>query len=105
MEPIYHTHKNAEVVLIDHSPGEDRHLRLAQWANSKAIIVCHDAQPKPNAGDYRYETVVHLFKYVVRYQPQKTEIDWPTGAMACSNEHDLTKWIGKEFDGICITSY
>ncbi len=78
---------------------EDRKFRAEQYANTKAIVICHDAQPKPNAGDYQFETIYPLFKYKIRLQPSfnKETNDFPTGAIAMSNEFDVTAWEGLEF--------
>ena len=87
------------MVLIDHSPGEDRKFRAEQFKDIKGVVICHDAQPKPNAGDYQFETIYHLFKYAIRIQPpfNSGANDYPTGAIALSNTIDVTKWDGKTF--------
>lgn len=102
---VYKENPLASIVLIDHVPGEDRRFRALQYVNSNAIIVCHDGQPKPNAGDYRFEEIYNKFKYKVRYQPDFNPVsrDWPTGAIALSNHRDITQWCGLEFLGITIT--
>lgn len=95
----YENNKEASVVLIDHSPGEDRKFRALQYADSNAIVICHDAQPKPNAGDYQFETIFPSFKYKVRLQPAFDSVnnDYPTGAIAMSNYFDVTVWEGLKF--------
>lgn len=96
---VYENNKNASVVLIDHNPGEDRKFRADQFSQSNAIVICHDAQPQPNAGDYQFETIFHKFKYRIRLQPDFNHEtnDYPTGAIAMSNSFDVTSWEGLKF--------
>jgi hypothetical protein len=96
---------SCSVILIDHSPGELRKETCRMFADTNAILVLHDAQPKPNAGDYQFETIYPLFKYKVRFQPafDKTNNDYPAGAVALSNKYDMSDWIGLEFLGTKIT--
>jgi len=96
---VYENNTTASVILIDHTPGEDRKFRAVQYKDEKCIIICHDAQPKPNAGDYQFETIFKYFKYSIRLQPPfniQTN-DYPTGAIALSNHYDLSKWDGLVF--------
>ena len=80
-------HPNAEIVFIDHAPGEDRKQMILDFKDTKGIIVCHDTEP---AADYGYQMRQHfkLFRYVIEV---KTPGAWAT---AMSNEIDITKWAG-----------
>jgi hypothetical protein len=92
--------EDCSVILIDHSPGHLRKETCRMFADTNAILVLHDAQPKPNAGDYQFETIYPLFKYKVRFQPPYDSLngDYPAGAVALSNHIDITKWIGTELN-------
>ena len=83
-------HQSANVVFIDHAPGERRKFDIVNFKDTKGILVCHDTEPP---ADYGYEMRQHfsLFKYKVEVE---TDGAWAT---ALSNEYDLTKWIGKQY--------
>lgn len=49
------------VILIDHAPGERRHIDIAHLKDKFDYIVIHDSEPV-GAGDYQYENIWHLFK-------------------------------------------
>jgi len=78
------------VILIDHAPGERRVVDIELLKDNFEIIVIHDTEPI-GAGDYKYETIWHLFKYRVDV---KTDGAWAT---AVSNTIDVSKWAGKEY--------
>lgn len=83
-------HQDAEVIFIDHAPGERRKEDILNFQRTKGILVCHDTEP---AADHGYQMRQHfgLFKYKVEVQ---TSGAWAT---ALSNEIDITKWDGLEF--------
>lgn len=94
-----HKFKDADVIFIDHAPGERRKEDILNFKNTKGIIVCHDTEL--GQADHGYQMRQHfpLFKYVVEV---KTNGAWAT---ALSNEYDLTKWIGTEFGAYKITEF
>lgn len=78
------------VVLVDHSPGEDRKLAL-QRLTSVDIIVIHDSEPIGwNASDYQVRPLFRNFKYVKDHIPEEKGAPWTS---ALSNEIDVTKWV------------
>ena len=83
-------HPDAEVIFIDHAPGEDRKQMILDFKDSKGILVCHDTEP---AADHGYQMRQHwgLFKYVTEV---KTNGAWET---TMSNTIDVTKWNGEIF--------
>lgn len=93
---VYEVNKGATVILIDHQPERGRKFCAEQYKDSKCIVICHDAQPQPNAGDYQYETIYHNFKYKIRFQPpfNSETNDYPAGAIALSNYYNIEKWEG-----------
>ena len=84
------------VLLVDHAPGERRSIDIARLKDNFDIFVIHDSEPV-GAGDYKYETIWHLFKYRVDV---KTDGAWAT---AVSNKIDVTKWAGKKFGKYIIS--
>lgn len=87
---VYDNHKDAEVIFIDHAPGERRKDDIFKFKDTKGIIVCHDTEPAADHG-YQMRQHFHLFKYVVEV---KTDGAW---ASAMSNEYNITKWRGEKF--------
>jgi len=81
-------HPDAEIIFVDHAPGEDRKEIIQEYKDTKGIVVCHDTEPAADYG-YQMRQYFSLFKYVVEV---KTDGAWAT---ALSNEIDLTKWIGE----------
>jgi hypothetical protein len=75
----------ADVVLIDHAPGERRKIDIARFANVAKIIVCHDTEPAADHG-YQMRAVLGTFKYRKEYQ---TVGAWAT---VVSNFVDVTKF-------------
>lgn len=84
------------VLLVDHAPGERRSIDIARLKDNFDIFVIHDSEPI-GAGDYKYETIWHLFKYRIDV---KTEGAWAT---AVSNKVDVTKWKDKRFGKYIIS--
>ena len=87
-----HAQACGSVILIDHSPGEDRKHALKALANSFDILVIHDTEPT-GAGDYQVRPLFKEFKYVAEIP---TDGAWTT---AVSNVIDITAW-----DGITYTA-
>jgi len=87
---------NADVVFIDHAPGERRKEDIVNFKDTKGILVIHDTEP---AADHGYQMRQHfpLFKYKVEV---KTNGAWAT---ALSQDIDLTKWIGTKFGDYIIS--
>jgi hypothetical protein len=54
-------HNQYSVVLIDHSPGERRHIDIAKLADKAHYIVIHDSEPA--ATGYMLNKIWHLFPY------------------------------------------
>jgi hypothetical protein len=74
----------ASVALVDHSPGERRHVDIALMADSVDILVIHDSEPQ--ATGYMLDRVWHLFRHRVDL---KSEGAWAT---AVSNTIDVSAW-------------
>lgn len=93
---IVSAYPDADVIFIDHAPGERRKFDIYNYRNTKGIIVAHDTEP---AADHGYQMRQHfkLFKYVVEV---KTNGAW---ASAMSNEYDLTKWNGEKYGNYTIS--
>ncbi len=66
-------HQNYSVILIDHSPGERRHLDVIKLANKCDYMIIHDSEPA--ATGYMLDKVWHLFPY---RRNLKTEGAWAT---------------------------
>ena len=66
-------HENYSVILIDHSPGERRHLDVIKLANKCDYMIIHDSEPA--ATGYMLDKVWHLFPY---RRNLKTEGAWAT---------------------------
>ena len=87
--------KQAQVIFIDHAPGEDRKQMILDFQDTKGIIVCHDTEPAADHG-YQMRQYFGEFKYKVEV---KTNGAWAT---ALSNYYDITKWDGETFgDYVC----
>ena len=93
---VKQNHPDAEVVFIDHAPGEDRKQMIEDYKDTKGILVCHDTEP---AADHGYQMRQHFskFKYMVEV---KTNGAWAT---ALSNEIDITTWKGEVFGDYVIS--
>jgi len=85
-------HTDYDVLLVDHAPGERRHIDIMKLANSAKIIVIHDSEPE--ATGYMLDTIWHLFKFRCDL---KTNRAWAT---AVSNIYDVSKWSGE-----CVANY
>lgn len=82
---------SAGLVFIDHAPGEQRIITIAELAkrNETQIIVIHDTE-EIGAGDYKFDTIWHLFKYRLNYN----KTGGGAGATAVSNTIDLNRFRG-----------
>lgn len=92
---VYKDYKDAAVIFIDQSPGEERQHTILNYKDTAGILVIHDTEPT-GAGDYRVRQHFNLFKYKVEVE---TAGAWAT---ALSNEIDITKWKGEVFGGYTI---
>lgn len=54
-------HEQYSVILIDHSPGERRHIDIANLADKCDYMVIHDSEP--SATGYMLDKVWHLFPF------------------------------------------
>lgn len=54
-------HENYSVILIDHSPGERRHLDVIKLANKCDYMIIHDSEPA--ATGYMLDKIWNLFPY------------------------------------------
>lgn len=86
-QSVYDEYKDASVIFIDQSPGEERKHTIEAYKHTTGILVIHDTEPT-GAGDYRVRPLFPMFKYKVEVQ---TAGAWAT---ALSNNHDLSKWVG-----------
>ena len=84
------------VILIDHAPGERRHVDIMRLKDNFDIMVIHDSEPI-GAGDYKLEPLWKHFKYRVDV---KTDGAWAT---AVSNTIDLEDFKGKKFSKYIIS--
>lgn len=58
-----------DLLFVDCAPGEVRHLLIEKFATRAKCIVAHDSERDHGAGgDYRYEKVTPLFKYVTEFR-------------------------------------
>jgi hypothetical protein len=84
------------VILIDHSPGERRHVDIKRLKDNFDIMVIHDSEPV-GGGDYKLEPLWSMFKYRVDV---KSKGAWAT---AVSNTIDLKGFKGKKFGKYTIS--
>jgi len=82
-------HENYSVILIDHSPGERRHLDVIKLANKCDYMIIHDSEPA--ATGYMLDKVWHLFPF---RRNLKTEGAWAT---IVSTKHEIPEIIIKGF--------
>jgi hypothetical protein len=92
---VYRNNKDASVIFIDQSPGEERKFTIVNYKDTAGILVIHDTEPV-GAGAYFVRPEFKYFKYKVEVQ---TEGAWAT---ALSNEIDITKWVGEQFGAYTI---
>ena len=85
---VHINHPRAEVIFVDHAPGEDRKIMIQDYIDTKGIIVVHDTELGQADHGYRVRALFPKFKYVVEV---RTDGAW---ANALSNDIDITKWIG-----------
>jgi predicted O-methyltransferase YrrM len=93
---VKNNHEKADVIFIDHAPGERRKEDIVHFKDTKGIIVCHDTEPAADYG-YQMRQYFKLFKYKAEV---KTNGAWAT---ALSNEYDITKWYNESFGSYIIT--
>lgn len=88
----------ADVLFIDHAPGERRKFDIEKYAQIAKIIVIHDTEPP---ADHGYQCRQHFkkFKYCVEV---KTNGAWAT---MCSNFIDLSSCIGVTWKDYTISAY
>jgi hypothetical protein len=55
------THDYYSVILIDHSPGERRHIDIIKLADKCDFMIIHDSEPA--ATGYMLDKIWHLFPY------------------------------------------
>lgn len=96
---VFKCHSNADIIFVDHAPGEDRKLMIMDFIDTKGIIVVHDTELGQADHGYRTRATFKHFKYVVEV---RTSGAW---ANALSNEIDITKWIGRKYGNYEITAY
>lgn len=77
------------VAFVDLAPGEDRVYAIQKLVNKADIIVIHDTE-EGGQGDYKFETIWHLFKYRLNYN----RLGGGAGATAVSNTIDLNRFRG-----------
>lgn len=77
------------VIFIDHAPGERRSSDAIRLRNEADIFVLHDTE-EGGAGDYKFDTIWHLFKYRLNYN----RLGGGAGATAVSNTIDLNRFRG-----------
>lgn len=87
--------KKYSAVLVDESPGEQRHISI-QKLNAD-ILVIHDSEPV--AVGYMLDRIWNLFKYRVDVQSPGA---W---ASAVSNTIDVTAWVGREKYGYKVSDF
>lgn len=77
----------ADVLFIDHAPGEDRKHQIVKYKDTAKILVIHDTEPP---ADHGYQTRQHYpgFKYWVEI---RTNGAWAT---MVSNHIDLSSCVG-----------
>jgi hypothetical protein len=90
---------DADVLFIDHAPGERRQHDLVKYALGAKIIVVHDTET--GQADHGYQVRKHFpkFKYCVEV---KTNGAWAT---MCSNFIDLGSCVGVTWKDYVITNY
>lgn len=85
------------LLFIDESPGEHRAKSIHAMADRADVIVIHDTELN-GAGDYKFEPLWSLFKYVIHYN----RTGGGAGATMVSNKIDLNRFKGCEFGGRVI---
>ena len=91
----------ADVLLIDHAPGERRKIDLPKYKDKVAIIICHDTEP---AADHGYQMRQHFnkFKYIAEIKGIKNQGAWAT---VMSNFLDVRKMIGEKYGNYEVRGY
>jgi hypothetical protein len=96
---VYTNHSTADVIFVDHAPGEDRKIMIKDYLDTKGIIVVHDTELGQADLGYKVRATFKNFKYVVEV---RTPGVW---ANALSNHIDITKWVGTKYGEFEITAY
>lgn len=82
------------LLFVDHAPGEHRKLVIERMKDKADIIVIHDTELH-SAGNYGFEPLWPLFKYVLHYN----RTGGGAGATAVSNKIDLHQFAGHSLGG------
>lgn len=88
-------YKEYSVALIDHAPGEHRHIAIANLVDKAKIMVIHDSEPV-GAGNYMLDKIWHLFAYKIHL---KTDGAW---ASLVSNIYNFNHLQGRSGEGWII---
>lgn len=83
---IYQT---CSVCFIDHAPGEHRKEATKKMMHLSDLLVLHDTEIG-GAGDYKWDEVMHLFKYQLHYNQH----GGGAGASLVSNCIDVGQFAG-----------
>lgn len=89
--------KNADVLFIDHAPGERRKHDLFIYRNTAKIIVIHDTE---KAADHGYQCRQHFSKF--KWGAEINTPEGGAGAAILSNHFDLSHLIGMKSGGFNI---
>jgi hypothetical protein len=73
-----------DLVLVDQSPGEYRHISVAALVDRAKLLVLHDTESRDNI--YGYYKVLNKFKYLIEYTLH------PTKTIVASNYINVTGW-------------
>lgn len=94
--------EGADVLLIDHAPGERRKIDIDRFKDKVQIMVCHDTEP---AADHGYQMRQHFdrFKYVAEIKGNKDgQGAWAT---VLSNFVDVRKMIGEKYGQYTVRGF
>lgn len=90
--------KKADVLFIDHAPGERRKHELVIYKDAAKIIVIHDTE---KAADHGYQCRQHFSKF--KWGAELNTPGGGAGAAILSNHVDLSHLIGTKSGGFDIT--
>jgi hypothetical protein len=82
---VHQKHKFADVVLIDHAPGERRKEDIELWRFRCEYLVAHDTEPAADGG-YKMRERLAFYRFLKDY---KTEGAWAT---VVSMKNDVSKF-------------
>lgn len=88
-DPVGGIWRKCGLLFVDHAPGEHRKVAVERMKDKADIIVIHDTE-EGGAGDYKFDTIWHLFKYRLNYN----KTGGGAGATAVSNTIDLNRFRG-----------